>query len=76
MGKKKGGGKASPGGGGGGGVGSAAAGGADEGPLWVERRRLEEDWGRSSTRVRQGLEGWREALRGLLRCVVGRKWGV
>jgi hypothetical protein len=38
-----------------------------EGPLWVERRRLEEDWGRSAARVKQGLEAWRGALRRLLR---------
>lgn len=36
-------------------------------PLWVERRRLEEDWGRSEGRLREGLEAWRGALLGLLR---------
>lgn len=42
-------------------------------PLWVERRRLEEDWGRSAPRLRQGLEAWRGALQRLLRYVPPKK---
>lgn len=36
-------------------------------PLCVERRRLEEDWGRSEGRLREMLEAWRGALLGLWR---------
>lgn len=61
MGKKKAGGSK--------GSATAAVGDDDGGPLWVERRRLEEDWGRSAGKLEQGLEGWRSALRALLRCV-------
>ena len=62
MGKKEGGSKASA---------SGAAAAEEErgawGPLWVERRRLDEDWGRSGSRLRLALEAWRGGLLGLLR---------